>query len=45
MSVLHSACKMLVSELLSSHARSKYSVPRRQYKLFAGSCCPLFICD
>ena len=23
-------------ELLSSHAKTKYSVPRRHYKLFAG---------
>jgi len=31
-----------VSELLSSHAKSKYSVPRRHYKLFAGqSLCSL----
>ena len=29
-------CVGAVSELLSSHAKSKYSVPRRHYKLFAG---------
>ena len=41
----HRVCKVhvtcVVSELLSSHAKSKYSVPRRHYKLFAGQ----FICD